>query len=138
MSVSIAQERLVALLSGVFGSLALALAAIGLYGVTAYSANRRRSEIAMRMALGAGRLGVVGLVMQRIAVFVAAGLVAGGIVSVWAARFAETLVWGLEPRDPVTLAVAAAILTTVSIVAAGLPAWRASRINPASELSHGS
>jgi predicted permease len=134
MSASMAQERMVALLAGVFGSLALALAAVGLYGVTAYSVNRRRSEIAMRMALGAGRLGVIGLVMQRITVFVAAGVAAGVIVSLWAARFAETLVWGLEPRDPATFLTAAAILSAVSMMASGLPAWRASRIDAANVL----
>jgi putative ABC transport system permease protein len=88
----------------------------------------------MRIALGAGRIEVVGLMMQRISAFVAAGIVVGGIVTLWAAQFAETLVWGLEPRDPGTFLAAAAILAAVSIVAAGLPAWRASRINPATVL----
>jgi ABC-type antimicrobial peptide transport system permease subunit len=134
MSASMAQERLVALLSGAFGLLALALAAVGLYGVTAYSVNRRRAEIAMRMALGADRLGVVRLVMRRVAVFVATGILAGAVLSLWAARFSETLVWGLDPRDPATFLAAAAILSAVSVVASGLPAWRASRIDPANVL----
>ncbi len=134
MSASMAQERLIALLSGTFGAIALALAAVGLYGVTTYSVNQRKSEIAMRIALGAGRFGVAGLMMRRIFVFVGAGIVAGGIVSLWAAKFAATLVWGLEPRDSATFIAAAVILGAVSIVSTGLPAWRAARIDPATVL----
>jgi putative ABC transport system permease protein len=135
MNASMAQERLVALLSGAFGALALALAAVGLYGVTAYSVTRRKSEIAMRMALGAGRFGVMGLVLRRIGTFVGAGIALGCLVSLWAARFAETLVWGLEPRDPATFVAAAATLGVVAGASAGLPVWRASRINPARVLA---
>jgi ABC-type antimicrobial peptide transport system permease subunit len=72
--------------------------------------------------------------MRRTAAFVAAGIGVGAIVSIWAARFAETLVWGLEPRDPATFVGAAAILAAVSIVAGAVPAWRAARINPANVL----
>jgi ABC-type antimicrobial peptide transport system permease subunit len=85
----------------------------------------------MRMALGAGRADVVWLVMGRVAVMVIAGVAVGALVSLWASRFVGTLVWGLEPRDPATFVGAAVILTAVGALAAWLPAWRASRIDPA-------
>jgi ABC-type antimicrobial peptide transport system permease subunit len=131
---AMAQERLVALLSGFFGTLALLLSALGLYGVTAYAVNRRRPEIALRMALGAGRSRVVGVVMRRTAVLAAIGIACGAVLSIWAAQFVETLVWGLEPRDPATLLTAAAILSAVAGFAGALPAWRATRTDPASVL----
>jgi ABC-type antimicrobial peptide transport system permease subunit len=134
MNASMAQERVIALLSSTFAALALSLAAVGLYGVTAFSVNRRRTEIAMRMALGAGRWTLIGFIIRRIAVSAAIGIAAGSIVSLWSAQFAETLVWGLEPRDPATLAAAMATLSTVSILAAGTPAWRAARIDPGAVL----
>jgi putative ABC transport system permease protein len=134
VSAAMSQERLVALLSGAFGVLAVVLAALGLYGVTAYSVNRRREEIAMRMALGADASGVVKLVMTRIAVLVAAGILCGAMLSVWAAQFVGTLVWGIDARDPTTFALAAMTLATVAAVAGALPAWRASRIDPAQVL----
>jgi putative ABC transport system permease protein len=134
ISEAMAQERLVALLSGFFGTLALLLSALGLYGVTAYSVNRRRPEIALRMALGAGRARVVRVVMRRVAALTAIGIACGAVLSMWAVRFVDTLVWGLEPRDPVTFLAAAAILSAVTALAAALPAWRATRTDPASVL----
>jgi putative ABC transport system permease protein len=128
------QERIVALLSGFFGALALLLAGLGLYGVTAYGVSQRRAEIAMRMALGADTSGVVKLVMTRIAIVVGAGTLGGAMLSLWAARFVGTLVWGLEPRDPMTFITAAMILATVATAAGALPAWRASRLSPAEVL----
>jgi predicted permease len=134
VSAAMSQERLVALLSGAFGIVALLLAAVGLYGVTAYTVNRRRAEIAMRMALGADRVGVVTLVIKQIAVLVLAGIAAGGVLSLWASQFAEALLWGLEPHDPATFIGATSILAAVAAMAGALPAWRASRINPAQVL----
>ena len=131
VNADMSQERLVALLFGFFGVLALAMAALGLYGVTAYAVSRRRAEIGIRMALGAAPVSVIRLVMSRVAGMVAAGIAAGTILSVWAARFVETLVWGLEPRDPATFIGAAFILAGVGALAGWLPAWRASRIDPA-------
>ena len=134
ISDAMAQERLVALLSGFFGTLALLLSALGLYGVTAYAVNRRRPEIALRMALGAGRARVVRVVMRRVAVLAAIGIACGAVLSMWAVQFVDTLVWGLEPRDPATFLTAAAILSAVTAFAAALPAWRATRLDPASVL----
>jgi ABC-type antimicrobial peptide transport system permease subunit len=122
------------MLAGFFGALALLLAAVGLYGVTAYAVSQRRAEIGIRMALGAAPGGVVRLVLGRVTMLVAIGIVAGATLSMWASRFVATLLYGLEPRDPMTLAGAAVVLATVGIVAAWLPARRASRIDPAEVL----
>ena len=134
VNASLVQERLVAILSGIFGGLALLLAALGLYGVTWYAVSRRRGEIGIRMALGAAPAGIVRLVLARIAVLVAVGVAVGAGVSIWAAKFVATLLYGLEPRDPATLAGAAATLAFIGVLAAWLPAYRASRIDPAEVL----
>ena len=131
---SLTQERVVAMLSGFFGALALLLAGLGLYGVTSYAVTRRRGEIGIRLALGAAPSGVVRLVLSRVSVLVIVGVVVGAGASVWLSRFVETLLFGLEPRDPATLAAAAATLVTVGAVAGWLPAHRASRIDPAQVL----
>ncbi len=128
---SLIQERVVAIMSGFFGGLALLLAGLGLYGVTSYAVNRRRTELGIRMALGAGPGGVVGLVLRRVAILVGAGVIAGGIVSWVLARFVATLLYGLQPHDPATLAGSALILGTIGALAGWLPARRASRIDPA-------
>jgi predicted permease len=134
---ALAQERVVALLSGFFGLLALVLAAIGLYGVTSYAVTRRRTEIGIRMALGADATGVVRLVLRRVALLVATGIAIGAGISLWAARFVGTLVYGLEARDPLTLIGAAAVLGCIGALAGWLPARRAARIDPAEVLRRG-
>ena len=134
VSESFRQERLVAMLSGFFGGLALLLALLGLYGITAYSVAQRRAEIGIRMALGAAPDRVVRLVLSRVALLVGAGILIGAVVSLWASKFVASLLYGVQPRDPVTLIGAAAILATVSALAGWLPAWRASRIDPAEVL----
>ena len=101
---SLTQERVVALLAGFFGALALLLAGLGLYGVTSYAVSRRRTEIGIRMALGAAPAGVVRLVLSRVSMLVGLGVLIGAGVSFWASQFVATLLYGLEPRDPVTLA----------------------------------
>jgi putative ABC transport system permease protein len=126
----LAQERMVAWLSGFFGALALLLAGLGLYGVTAYAVTRQRTEIGIRLALGAPAGGVVRLVMSRVVVLVGLGIVTGAAVSMWVSTFAATLLYGLEPRDPVTLAGGAITLAAVGALAGWLPAHRASRIDP--------
>jgi ABC-type antimicrobial peptide transport system permease subunit len=131
LDASLAQERIVATLSGFFGGLALLLAGLGLYGITAYAVSRRRAEIGIRLALGAEPRRVVRLVLSRVAILVGAGVVAGVAASIWLSRFVVTLVYGLEPRDPTTLAGAVAVLAVVGAAAGWLPARRASRIDPA-------
>ncbi len=127
---ALTRERLMAMLAAFFGVLALLLAAIGVFGVTAYGVNRRHAEIGLRMALGASQAGVVRLVLGRALVLVALGLVAGGAASFWASRLVKALLFGIEPRDPVTFAGAAVVLAVVGLLAAAVPAWRASRIDP--------
>ena len=131
VNASLTQERLLAMLSGFFGALALLLAGIGLYGVTLYGVSRRRTEIGIRMALGAEPGGVVRMVLRQVALLVGTGVVLGGLASFWTARFAGSLLYGLEPRDPYTLASAAVVLMTVGALAGWLPARRASRVAPA-------
>lgn len=128
---SLIQERLVASLSGFFGGLALLLAGIGLYGVTSYAVSRRRSEIGIRMALGAVPAGIMRLVLVRVAWLVSAGIAAGVIAAIWASHFVASLLFGVTARDPVTLTSAAAVLAAIALLAGGLPAWRAARIDPA-------
>ena len=128
------RERLLALVSGFFGVLALLLAAVGLYGVTAFAVSRRRTEIGIRLALGAAPGAVVRLVLGRLARLVIAGAAIGAIASLWAARFVAALLYGLPPRDPIAFIAAGATLAAVAVIAAAVPAWRASRLDPASVL----
>ena len=134
---SLIQERIVAMMSGFFGGLALLLAALGLYGVTSYAVNRRRTELGIRMALGAGPGGVVGLVLRRAAILVTAGVIIGVISSWMLSRFVATLLYGLQPRDPGTMAAAALVLMAIAALAAWIPARRASQIDPARVLREG-
>ena len=131
---TLVRERLVAILSGFFGGLALLLAALGLYGVTAYAVGRRRAEIGVRLALGAAPGSVVRLVLRRVTLLVGLGVAIGGVASFWAARLTETLLFGLTPRDPLTFVAAAAVLVTVGLLAGWLPARRAARIDPTTVL----
>ena len=131
---SLARDRVVAMLAGFFGALALLLAGLGLYGVTAYAVSQRRTELGIRMALGAAPAGVVRLVLSRVTLLVGIGVIVGAGVSVWAAKFVAALVYGLEPRDPQTLVGAAIVLCAVGALATWLPARRASRLDPANVL----
>ena len=134
VNAALTQERVVAMLSGFFGGLALLLAGLGLYGVTSYAVSRRRTEIGIRMALGAAPGGVIRLVLRRVALLVGAGVIVGAGVSVWASQFVATLLYGMAPRDPVTLAGSALVLMAVGTLAGWLPARRAARIDPAEVL----
>jgi putative ABC transport system permease protein len=135
---SLTQERTVALLSGFFGVLALLLAGLGLYGVTSYAVSQRHRELGIRMALGAAPQGVVSLVLKRVGLLLGAGVALGIGLSLLAARAVQatltTLLHGLEPHDPLTLAVAAFVLALIGTAAGWIPALRASRIDPASVL----
>jgi len=137
VNASLIQERVVAILSGFFGGLAVLLAALGLYGVTSYAVSRRRTELGIRIALGAAPGGVVRLVLSRVAALVGAGVIAGGAASLLAVKYVSTLLYGLQPRDPITFVGAVGILCTIGAVAGWLPARRASRIDPARVLRDG-
>jgi hypothetical protein len=128
------RERLVASLSGIFGAAALLLAAMGLYGITSYSLNRRRPELGIRIALGARAGAILRLVLSRILILVGAGVAIGTALSLWSARLVTTLLYDVEPGDPATLIAAAGLLAVIAAAAAGLPAWRASRMDAAEVL----
>ena len=131
------RERMLASVSGVFGLLGLLLAAVGLYGVTAYAVRQRRREIGIRMALGADRHAVVRMVLGRVAWRTAAGIAAGTVASFWAARFVRTLLFGVDSRDALAFVAAAGLLALVAILAGWLPARRAARVDPAIVLREG-
>jgi predicted permease len=131
---SFRRERLVAMLSGFFAGLALLLAALGLYGVTAYGVARRRSEIGIRLALGALPRSIVRLALTQVSVLVGLGAAVGVIGSLWLSRFVAALLYGLEPQDPATLIGAILVMSAVAAVASSLPAWQASRMDPAAVL----
>ena len=125
------ENRLVAGLSSAFALLGVTLSALGIYGVTAYAAVRQRRECGIRIALGAPASAIVRRVLLRVAVMVAIGLSIGLGASFSVAALLRTLVYGTDPRDPAILTVSALILITASIIASALPAWRASRTDPA-------
>jgi putative ABC transport system permease protein len=127
---SLARDRLMAALAGAFGVIAGLLATIGLYGVIAYMVARRRNEIGVRIALGAGRGNVIALVLREAVLLIAAGLVAGTGLALWATRTADKLLFGLKPNDPATFAGAIALLAAVALLASYAPALRASRVEP--------
>jgi ABC-type lipoprotein release transport system permease subunit len=131
---SLAVDRVMATLSGFFGGLALLLAALGLYGVTTYAVAQRRAEIGIRMAIGAAPASIMRLVLSRVFILVGSGVLIGAGASIWGSRLVGPLLFGVQTRDPVTLAGAAGILAAVGGLAGWLPARRASRIAPAEVL----
>jgi macrolide transport system ATP-binding/permease protein len=128
------QDRLIARLTLMFGLLALALASVGLYGVTAYMVARRTSEIGIRMALGAGRRSVVGMVMREAMLQAAVGMAIGIPVALLCVRFLKTRLYGVAGQDTGVLAGAAAVLTLSACVAGLIPAQRAASIDPVNAL----
>ena len=128
------RERLLALVSGYFGALAVLLAAVGLYGVTTHAVSRKRAEIGIRMAIGAAPAAVVRLVVGRVALICAAGIISGLAVCLLASRLVQGLLFGTAARDPSAIAGAAALLAAICCLASWLPARRAARINPAEAL----
>ncbi len=127
---SLRQQRLTALLAATFGTLALALAMVGLYGVTAYSVAQRRGEIGLRIALGAQTRAVLWLVLRNVAVLLILGTVLGAVCAWGAGRLLASLLYGVTPNDPAPMIAAAATLAVATLAAAGVPAWRAARLDP--------
>jgi predicted permease len=127
---SMRQQGVVALLSGFFGALALLLAMIGLYGVTAYSVTQRQGEIGIRMALGAQPATMLWLVMRDVALMLVVGTVAGAAAALGSSRLVSSLLFGVKAHDPATLGAAAIALAAATAAAAFLPAWRAARLDP--------
>ena len=133
---SLAQDRLVATLSGFFGVLAALLAAIGLYGVMAYAVARRTREIGIRLALGAQPVSVLWLVLREALGLALIGMVIGLGGALLATRLISSLLFGLTPTDPPTIAIAALLMLAVAALAGYLPAHRASRVDPLVALRH--
>jgi predicted permease len=127
---SIRRPRLLAQLLGGFAGLALLLAAVGTYGVLSYMVAERRREIGIRMALGAGQGSVLVQVMKQGLVLTTIGVVAGLGGAFALNRLIASLLFGVQPTDPVTLVAVVATITLVAVVACWLPAWRASRLDP--------
>jgi hypothetical protein len=130
VSAQFGQQRLIARLTSLFGILSLVLASIGLYGVTAYNSGRRGNEIGLRMALGASRKNVVALVVRGAFGLIAFGLLLGLPLSAVAGRFLGHQLYGVSPYDPVVIAAAVAALGFSALIAALVPAFRASSISP--------
>jgi len=131
---SAGQQRLMALLSTAFGLLALILAVVGLYGVTAYGVSRRRNEIGVRIAMGATRGSVIRLVMEDVARLLVIGIAVGLAASLVLGRFIASLLYGVRPGDPRALAGAALVLAACACIAAYLPAKKAADIDPMTAL----
>ncbi len=127
---SVVRERLMANLSMAFGILAALLSTLGLYGVMSYLVVRRRSEIGLRMALGASQGNVYGLIAKDATIMVAVGLAVGVGASLYLAQFAESLLFELKAKDPLTLILAGFVLATTAAVATLIPARRAARLEP--------
>jgi predicted permease len=127
-------DRMMARLSGFFGILAALLVVVGLHGVLSYFLAQRRSEIGIRMALGASRRRVVAGMLRDACVMLVAGLVLGTGLTLFASREASTLLFGLKPWDPVTLVGAATLLAVVTVVASLVPSIRAANVNPIDSL----
>ncbi len=127
---SVRRERLMATLSGFFGFLAALLATIGLYGVMSYMVARRGNEIGIRMALGAARREVLALVLREAGILLLIGLGAGTLVAMAAVTMAGSLLYGLQPRDPVSFAMAIGLLAAVAAAASYMPARRAANLDP--------
>jgi putative ABC transport system permease protein len=134
VTASLTQERLIALVAGFFGALALLLAGLGLYGVTSYAVARRRMEIGIRVALGATPSRIIQWVLQRVGVVIGGGLIAGLLLSLWMTRYVAALLYGVSARDRSTLLGALGLLAGVGLLAGWLPARRAARVDPATAL----
>ncbi len=135
MARSIQAERVLARVSTGFGFLALLLASLGLYGVLTYAITRRTGEIGLRVALGAQRSAVVRMVLSDAFRLVAVGALIGAPLAIGGARLLRSQLHGIEAVDPVSIAVAVAVLLTSALGAALLPAMRASRVEPLTALT---
>ena len=134
MADTVAQPRFYTILLTLFGGVAVLLAALGMYGVVAYTVTRRTTEIGIRMALGAQARDVVRMVVRRSALPTAAGIVVGMVVALVVTRWMASMLFQVRPMDPVTFGAAGVLLAGVALLASWLPARRAARIDPLSAL----
>jgi ABC-type antimicrobial peptide transport system permease subunit len=133
---TLSAERLIASLSTAFGVIATLMAALGLYGVTAFSVARRTREIGLRSALGASTRTVVWLVLREVLVMLGVGVAIALPCAIVLGRYAESQFFGVTPADAMSLATAGAALAVAALAAGWLPARRASRVSPLIALSH--
>jgi ABC-type antimicrobial peptide transport system permease subunit len=130
VAASLTRPKLLAMLSGFFGAVALLLAMLGLYGTLAYQVTSRRNEIGVRLALGAARSHVLGMVLGEVGRLVVLGVAIGVALTVAGTRLLASFLFGVTVMDPMTVAVSAAILASVALAAGALPAWHAARLDP--------
>jgi len=129
-------DRLLAMLSGFLGAAALGLASIGLYGILSYTVTRRTSEIGVRVAPGASYGSVLWLVMKQSVALVLIGMAIGCAVALALSRHVESLLFGVKPADPGTIAMASIVLVIITMLAAWIPARRATRVDPVQALRY--
>jgi putative ABC transport system permease protein len=133
---SLGQERLIAQIMGFFAFVALALAAVGLYGLISYSVTQRTREIGLRMALGADAGRVLSATIRQALTLALSGMVIGVLVALAASRVMANLLYDISPVDPLTYVGVSLVLVIVAVVAGLIPALRATRVDPATALRH--
>jgi putative ABC transport system permease protein len=126
----LSQPRFAMVLIGSFAGLAILLTIVGLYGVMTYSVSRRAREIGVRMALGAQPVSVLKMVLRDAAILVTAGIVIGAASSLASASILQSMLYGIQPRDPLVMAAVCAAVAAVGLAAAYLPARRAAKVDP--------
>jgi predicted permease len=134
IAATIARQRLLAAVSLTLGGLAAVLAGLGIYGIVANGVARRTSEIGLRIALGAGAWRVLGGVLSDAALVAGVGAAIGTGVGLWLVQYVRTLLFGVNPIDPPTVLAAVLLMLALAVAAGGLPAWRASRLDPVAAL----
>ena len=130
------QERLFARLTSFFGALAALLASVGIYGVMGFAVTRRTREMGIRMALGASRGEIVGMILRETFVLVGIGIVIGVVLTLGTSRLISSLLYGLKPTDPLTIAVAVLLMVGAAVIAGYVPSRRASQVDPMVALRH--
>jgi predicted permease len=136
IAASMQQERMFASLTAGFGILALALACVGIYGIMAYTVSMRTNEIGVRLALGAARGQIQAIILRETGWLTLCGVVVGLLVTLASIRTVASMLYGLTPKDPITLGAPVILLLFVAFIAGWIPAYRASRVDPAEALRH--
>jgi ABC-type antimicrobial peptide transport system permease subunit len=130
LAATLSRPRLYAVLLGTFAAFALAIAAVGLFGVLSYTVAQRSREIGVRAALGATVGNIVGLVVRQSLAIAGAGITAGLLAALWLARGLQTYLYGVTPQDALSFVIVAALLLVVAAIASMIPARRAARVDP--------